>query len=156
MPGTPEEEIKTDSSWSINGKKVTLTEHTFTSERIDQDGTIYTVSYIDSPVIYLFGSLSEEEQAKKLLEFFSSQLESSHPGIMQRKQLLRLNGHPGVEIKLGITEKGQSVTLWLRSFSVPRPNNQIRIYQILVLSTKEQSLQRTLDGFFKSFKLIAP
>jgi hypothetical protein len=155
MPGTPKEEIKTDSSWSINGKKVNITEHTFISERIDQDGTIYTVTYIDSPAIYLFGS-SLEEQVEKSLEFVSSLLESSKPGIMQRKQLLRLNGHPGAEMKFGITEKGQSVTLWIRAFSVPRSNNQIRTYQISVISAKEQSLKRTLDGFFNSFKLIAP
>jgi len=158
MPGTPKEEIKTDSSWTINGKKVNITEHTYVSERIDPDGTIYTVSYTDSPAIFLSGSSLEEqeEQSKKLLEFLSALLESNHPGIMQRKQLLRLNGHLGMEMKFGITEKGQSATVWIRGFSVPRPNNQVRTYQIGVFSIKEQSLQRTLDGFFKSFKLIDP
>lgn len=155
MPGTPKEEIQPDSSWSINGKKVNITERTFISERIDPDGTIYAVGYIDSPAIYLLGS-SLEEQTEQSLEFVSSQIESSYPGIMQRKQLLRLNGHPGLEMKFGMTEKDQSVTVWIRAFSVPRPNNQIRTYQILVFSTKEESLQRTLDGFFKSFKLIDP
>jgi|SRR4028118_40718 hypothetical protein len=158
MPGTPKEEIKTDSSWTINGKKVNIIEHTYVSERIDPDGTIYTVSYIDYPAISLSSSSLEEqeEQTKKLLEFLSALLESNHPGIMQRKQVMRLNGHLGTEMKFGITEKGQSATVWMRAFAVPRPNNQVRTYYITVFSTKEQSLQRTLNGFFNSFKLIDP
>ena len=76
--------------------------------------------------------------------------------MMQRKQVLRLNGHLGTEMKFDITQNGQPGTLWIRTFGVPRPNNKIRAYRILVFSTKEQSLQRTLDGFFKSFKLINP
>ena len=158
MPGTPKEEIEKNSTVVINGKQVTITTHTFTSERMNSDGTIYIVTYFDSPALSLSNSSLEEqeEQSKKFLEFLSALLESNHPGIMQRKQVLRLNGHPGMEMKFGITEKGQSATMWIRAFGVPRPNNQVRTYQIVVFSTKEQSLQRTLDGFFKSFKLIAP
>ena len=155
MPGTPKEQINTESFWNLDGKKVNITEHTFISERIEQDGTIYTVAYGDYPATSFFDS-SSEEQAKKMLEFVSALIESRSPGMMQRKQVLRLNGHLGTEMKFDITQKGQPGTLWIRTFGVPRPNNKIRAYRILVFSTKEQSLQRTLDGFFKSFKLINP
>lgn len=154
MPGSPKTETET-KSFLINGKNVKITEHLFISDRADQEGTIYIVSYSDYPANSFpgFGS-TLEEQVENSLKFVSTLIESRSPGIMQRKQLLRLNGNPGMEMKFGITEKGQSLTLWTRAFSVPRPNNQIRNYQIAVFSTKEQSLKRTLDGFFKSFKLI--
>ncbi|MFB8792368.1 MAG: hypothetical protein U7123_26850 [Potamolinea sp.] len=155
MPGTPKEEVKTAQMF-INGKIVNIKTHTFFSER-EQDGTIYMVSYSDNPAddSTLFGS-TPEEKVKNSLALITSLIESGNPGIIQRKQILRLNGHLGIEMKLAVPDKksGQAGTLWLRGFSVPRPNNQIRTYQILAISAKEQSLQRTLDGFFKSFKLI--
>lgn len=155
MPGTPKEEVETEEM-SINGKNVKITAHTFISER-EQDGAIYIVGYSDYPAdsARLFGS-TPEEQAKNSLAFVSALLESKNPGIIQRKQILRLNGHLGTEIKMNLSpvNYGQAATLWLRGFSVLRPNNQIRTYQILAFSTKEQSLKRTLDGFLKSFKLI--
>lgn len=157
MPATPKKESETEDAINPKtGKMEKKTEYSFTVDNLNgQDGTVYIVSYFDSSATTLITS-STQEDLDIGLNIASSLIEAQSPGLIQRKQKLRLNGNPGTEIKLGFKDEksGQSATLWTRVFCTRRPNNQIRTYQVVAFSMKEQALQRTLEGFFNSFKLI--
>lgn len=158
MPATPKKESQTEDAINPKtGKMEKKTEYSFTVDNFNgQDGTVYIVSYFDSSATTLITS-STQEDLDIGLNIASSLIEDQSPGLIQRKQKLRLNGNPGIEMKLGFKydeKSGQSATLWTRIFCTRRPNNQIRTYQVVAVSMKEQALQRTLEGFFNSFKLI--
>ncbi len=143
MPDSPISDVETISvTCAQTGKMVNMTTHSYTTV-IEQDASVYAVFYYDLPK----DCVIDLEMALKLISLFSK------PGVMQHKQLLKLNGNPGMEFKMRGTVEGTSVLMWGRSFAVPQPNNQVRAYNIIVQSTKEQALQQTLASFFKSFKL---
>ncbi len=157
MPATPEADVETRDGINLNtGKTLKQTVYSFTVDSSQgQDATVYMVSYFDSSVNSLITS-SAEEELEAGLNIASSMIEVKNPGLIQRKQKLRLNGNPGAEIRLRSKddEQGKSIAIWKRVFCTRRPNNQIRTYQVVVISIKEQALQRTLEGFVNSFKLI--
>ena len=152
MPDSPTLEVETEKALCLKtGKMVDKTTYTYSSQWMDQDGSIYVVLYHDSPTACLI-SKSAGEELEVGLKLASTLYEAGTPGVMQQKQLLKLNGNPGAEFKLRSTEKDISVLIWTRIFVVPRPNDQLRTYEITVISSKEQALQQTLANFFKSFK----
>ena len=123
-----------------------------THPHIRLDGTLYAVSYSDYAKECEI--VSAEEDLKMGLNLLLALMSDS--GVLKRKQTLRLNGNPGVEVRFDLSGNGQSLALWQRIFVVPRPNKQARMYEIIIFTTKEESLPKTLDGFMKSFKFTTP
>jgi hypothetical protein len=153
MPSTPKADSETkDAINHGTGKMVKHTEYWFIAA---DNETAYIVSYSDADATSLVSSSIEGDLdiGLKLATFLT---EKQAKGLIQRKQKLRLNGNPGIEIKWGYKdeESGQHLTYWKRIFCTRQPNNKIRTYEVVVISAKEHALQQTLKGFFNSFKLI--
>jgi hypothetical protein len=153
MPDRPTPAVTTEPVLCLKtGKMVDRTTYTYHSQWMDQDGSIYAVVYHDFPTACLV-SKSAGEELEMVLKLVSALYESGKPGVLQHKQLLKLNGNPGFEVKLRSAEKGRAGLIWTRVFVTLRPNDQVRTYEITVISSKEQALQQTIANFFKSFKL---
>ncbi len=148
MPGKVIERVDTEAALCLGtGKMTKKTTYAYHSEGMEQDGTIYAVFYSD------YAKECEIVSAEGDLKIGLKLLSMAKSGVVKRKQMLRLNGHIGVEVRLG---DGKSVALWTRAFVVPRSDKQSRVYEIMIFSAKADSLPKTLDGFMKSFKFTTP
>lgn len=137
MPGTPSQEQDT-----VNTEFGSLNLNGFSVERPNE--AIYWVAYFDLP-----GELSNRIQTSgQINEFLTAVvqgLSESLEGQLVNQQTISLNNYSGREFRIQHTE---GVVGRYRVYLV----NQ-RVYLLGVITSKENYLQKSIQGFFNSFRL---
>jgi len=137
MPGTPEQQQDT-----INTELGSLNLKAFTVERPNEAN--YLVAYFDLPG-ELSNMIQTSEQANQLLTGVVLGLADSMTGQLLNQQTITLDNHSGKAFRMQHSEEivGQ-YRLYLASQ---------RIYLLGVGTSKEKYLQKSIQGFFNSFRL---
>lgn len=135
MPGSPTEDQR-----NINTKVGAVPVNSFYVVRPNE--ALYGVAYADLPKEASLNTLD----INQLLNSFASGFAQGSGGRVVSQKNIRLGNFPGREIRLqyqqGETGRG-------RIFLA----NQ-RLYQVVVITSKESSLPKSIEGFFKSFRLL--
>lgn len=106
------------------------------------DEALYGVAYADLPKEVSLNSLD----INQLLNSFASGFAQGSGGRLVSQENIRLGDFPGREIRLQYSqgEIGRG-----RIFLANR-----RLYQVVVITSKESSLPKSIEGFFKSFRIV--
>ena len=134
MPGTP-----TLQKNNVKTKVGTIPFNVFSVYR--QREAVYLVGYGDLPRNY---SLNAPEISALLPQLPAQPTASSGIRSINRRNI-RLGNIPGKEIRV---QSSEGFTFRWRAYVVNK-----RLYQLGVLTDKEQSLTKSIDGFFNSFQL---
>jgi hypothetical protein len=134
MPGTP-----TFQKSNVKTKGGTIPFNVFSVYR--QREAVYLVGYGDLPRNYSVNS----PEVSELLPQLPSRPNASSGIRSINRQNIRLGNIPGKEIRV---QSSEGFTMRWRAYVVNK-----RLYQLGVLTDKEQSLTKSIDGFFNSFKL---
>ncbi len=135
MPGTPRQETR-----NANSQTGSFPVNIFSVGR--QNEAFYAVAYSDIPANRSLNS----GEINQLLSNVASGFSRSAGGRLLSQQNIRLGSFPGREIRLQLE---QGVIARGRIYLVNK-----RLYQIVVVTNKETSLTRSINGFFNSFKLL--
>ncbi len=135
MPGSPTEDQR-----NINTKVGTVPVNSFYVVRPDE--ALYGVAYADFPKEVSLNSLN----INQLLNSFASGFAQGSGGRVVSQRNIRLGDFPGREIRLQYQqgEIGRG-----RIFLADK-----RLYQVVVITSKESGLPKSIEGFFKSFRLL--
>lgn len=135
MPGTPIQETDT-----VNTQAGFIPVNVFSVAR--QNEAVYGVAYTDYPK-NITPNFRELDQL--IRELTSKDLEAAGVKLINQRTL-RLNNFLGREIKLQLPE---GLIMKWRFYLVNK-----RLYQLFVMTDKEASLTKSIDGFFNSFQLV--
>lgn len=135
MPGTPTQEQRTTQT-----KVGTFPTNTFTVIRENEAG--YVVGYLDFPQNIPLNSRNQNQYLTTVATGFAQ----GSGGRLVSQRNIRVGNLPGKEIRLqfeqGVIGRGR---LFL---------DNKRLYVALVITDKESSLTKSIQGFFKSFQPI--
>ncbi len=136
LPGTP-----TQTKDKVNTRNGSIPTNVFVVGR--QNEAVYVVGYADFPKNI---SLTSREVQPLLPQLNSRR--SAQTGVrVVSQRTLRLKNVPGREIRL---QDSQGVSLRVRTYAINK-----RLYQVAVITNKEASLTKSIEGFFNSFQLTA-
>ncbi|WP_353929170.1 hypothetical protein WJM97_12645 [Okeanomitos corallinicola TIOX110] len=142
MPGQP-----TETTQKVKTKTGEIEVNMFTVER-QEEGTKYTVAYIDYPQEYI-DLLIKKNLVEQAIDTGKNTALDSAKGTIISEEKITLDGYLGKEINY--TKPGQRVTKH-RIFLVRN-----RLYQVSAESdqAKQKYLTKSISGFCDSFKLLA-
>lgn len=135
MPGNPKRQTQTQ-----NSPVGPIVVNSFVVERT-QEGVAYMVAYSDFP-----DNLVERVKVKELLDGArDGALRATQSQLVSQRDIT-LNGHPGRELEFVKSEQITKNRMYVVND---------RLYQVMVLTTKEQEkfLTRSIAGFLNSFRL---
>lgn len=135
MPGTP-----IPGKDNVNTQSGSIPINFFVAVRPEE--AFYVVAYADFPRTVSLNSREVQELLPKI-DPTAAQREGVRV-VNQRN--IRLGNYPGRELKL---QDREGFTLRWRAYLVNK-----RLYQIGVVTNKEASLTKSIDGFFNSFQLV--
>ncbi|MEW6494141.1 MAG: hypothetical protein AB1589_16755 [Cyanobacteriota bacterium] len=135
MPGSPTEDQR-----DINTKVGAVPINLFYVARPNE--ALYGVAYADLPKDVSLNSLD----INQLLNSFASGFAQGSGGRIVSQKTIRIGDFPGREIRLQYQqgEIGRG-----RIFLANK-----RLYQVVVITSKESSLTKSIEGFFKSFRIV--
>ena len=107
------------------------------------DEALYLIAYSNLPNGFNVSDNTEDVKSffKGVIQGFMDEVE----GEVISQSSISINNHPGRELKIQLPENT------IARYRVYAINN--RLYQLLVATPKEQHLQESIAGFFKSFQL---
>lgn len=135
MPGNPKEQNRT-----VTTKLGSIPIKTFSVIR--QNEALYGVGYSDLPG----NSSLNSSEINELLTGIASGFAEGSRGKIVSQQNIRLGNFQGREIRLRL-ERG--VIAIGRMYLVNK-----RLYQVVVATNKERNLTKSIEGFFRSFRLV--
>lgn len=141
MPGKP-----TETSEKIKTKTGEIEVKMFSVER-EEEGSKYTVAYIDYPREYI-DMLTQKNLVEKAINTGKDTALKKANGTIISEEKITLAGYPGKEFNY--TKPGDKITKH-RIFLVGN-----RLYQLSaeVTQKKQQYLNKSISGFCDSFKLL--
>lgn len=104
------------------------------------------VAYFEYPDSYFAG-----KDAKKLLEYRTSNLVRKTNATLQKKEAFSLQGHPAIALQMTVTDASSGKKSYMRRHEImAKP----RVYQIVFLTEKEDEIGKAdIEAFLKSFQL---
>jgi hypothetical protein len=135
LPRTPRQTTET-----VDAPAGEIDEHTFTTIY----GSItYVVSYSDYPQNLTTGD------TRAVLDSLRDSAVTSFNGKLLSERSISLNGHPGRELKIQVSDDAGTAIARFRIFLVRN-----RLYYLYTLAPEERSPSPSVDKFLNSFKLV--
>lgn len=134
LPRTPRQTTET-----VDAPSGEIDEHTFTTIYGD---TTYVVSYSDYPQSLTSGD------TRAVLDALRDSAVTGFSGKLLSERSISLNGHPGRELEIQVSDDSGTVIAQLRIFLVRN-----RLYYLYTIIPEERSSSPSVDKFLNSFKL---